>query len=101
MQQSPDNEITESQEFKTKLLIVNELIDPVDELDRNWCQQNSIVESLIQNLSENESTVKLQNSVNESQQKYIDITCGLLYGFLTGDNQNSPVRKFYFNFKEF
>lgn len=88
-----ENEITESQEFKTKLLIVNELLEPVDELDRYWSQQNSIVESLIQNLSENESTVKLQNTVNESQQKYIDINCGLLYGFLTSES-SSPVRTF-------
>lgn len=87
--QQQEIEITDSQEFKSKLFIVNEFLDPVDDLDRNWRVSFQKIENIIINVSENDSMTKLQTYINEKMENYLDATSGLLYAYLT--LETSPI----------
>jgi hypothetical protein len=84
-----DSEITESQEFKSKLFVVNEYIDPVDEMDRQWSRKHKEINLIIQNLTENELVTKLQSHIGEKVENYTETFSALIYSYLTVEN--SPI----------
>lgn len=91
MSRDNESEMTESQEFKSKLFIVNEFLDPVDDLDRQWTTKFSQINAMIQNLSENDIVTKLQNHISERVENYTETFSALLYGYLTCENSPQLV----------